>query len=263
AIGDGRFLVSVRNANQLVVVGRGSGVVRVINADTEGSSDESCTKTGQLADFDGDGDVRCGDPSVINHQHNPQWLGPGAVLVADSDNDRVVELHRTEGGDWEPAWILRSAGGIGLHWPRDADRLPNGHTLVTDSLNERVFEVDGDGNVVWSVGTERIPYEADRLPIGEYAGGYDAATPTDGPGGDDGTDTSTDRTPLPTADGDGSVNAGDTGSSIPGLSIAVVGLKGTFSWLPFWFRELQLAVTILSALLVVGGGVDYWHNGRD
>ncbi|MFC7135595.1 aryl-sulfate sulfotransferase [Halobaculum litoreum] len=93
-IGDGRFLVSVRNANQLVIVERtddgGSEVVEIVNADEAGSSDASCTGNGQLRDTDGDGDVRCGDPSILDHQHNPQWLGDGAVLVADSDNDRVV-----------------------------------------------------------------------------------------------------------------------------------------------------------------------------
>jgi hypothetical protein len=261
-IGDGRFLVSVRNANQLVVVERGSGVVEVINEDDD-ADDSSCTdKNSQLRDTDGDSDVRCGDPSVIDHQHNPQWLGPGAVLVADSDNDRITELHRTDDGDWEVAWVLRSAGGIELRWPRDADRLPNGHTLITDSLNERVFEIDGNGNMVWSVGTDRIPYEADRLPMGEYAGGYDAGTPTDSPDGN-GTATPDERTPLPTANRDGDVNADDTGSDIPGLTIAVVGLRGTFSWLPVWFKELQLAATILSLGLVAGGGVDYWRNGRD
>ncbi|MFB6087578.1 MAG: hypothetical protein ABEJ85_03565, partial [Haloarculaceae archaeon] len=68
-IGEGRFLVSVRNANQLVVVQRGQGVVEVVNAD-DGGSDASCSKKGQLGDWDGDGDIRCGDPGVMNHQHN-------------------------------------------------------------------------------------------------------------------------------------------------------------------------------------------------
>ncbi len=67
-IGPGRYLVSVRNANQLVVLQRGKGVVDVINKN--------------------------GDWKLLNKQHNPQYLSKNAVLVADSENDRVVELHR-------------------------------------------------------------------------------------------------------------------------------------------------------------------------
>jgi hypothetical protein len=271
-IGEGRYLVSVRNANQLVVVERGAGAVEVINADP-GGDDASCTQRGQLDDFDGEdaGDVRCGDPAVLDHQHNPQWLGPGAVLVADSDNDRVVELHRTVEGDWEVAWRLASAGGIELDWPRDADRLPDGNTLVTDTLNRRVFEVTDSGEVVWSRPTERIPYEADRLPMGELAGAYGTSTPgeTSTPPGGGGTATSSPdgRTATATGDslptgGDGGGGDGDGGDDVPGLSLALVGLRALFPKLPFWFGEFHLVVSAVATGLVVGGGIDHWRNGR-
>jgi len=238
-IEDGVYLVSVRNANQLLVVERGEGVIETINADAAGSDDASCQKGGQLADQDGDGDVRCGDPDVLNHQHNPQWLGgePGgdgeaAVLVADSDNDRVAELHRRN-GEWEVAWTLERAGGIDLRWPRDADRLANGNTLVTDTLNKRIFEVDRNGTVVWSVETERIPYEADRVPQGEPARGEWYAG--DGPSGK--------------AAGDG----------IPVISDAAVMLRGVFPWLPFWYTGSELLLTLASFGLAATGGRDLWH----
>jgi hypothetical protein len=279
AIGDERFLVSVRNANQLLVVERGAGVVEVINADRDDSDDDICTDGPQLADFDGDGDVRCGDPDVINHQHNPQWLGPGAVLVADSDNDRVVELHRNESGVWKPAWVVRRTGGLELQWPRDADRLPNGNTLIADSRGKRIVEVDPQGTAVWSAPTDRFPYEADRLPIGESSGRYDGAatgptaspTPTDGspesatetPGRTEtaGATETPGRTPTPTPEGLPQLTASDpdslddTGDDVPLLTLAVAGIQ-TFPQIPFWYREFHLGVTILSALLVVGGGVD-------
>jgi len=230
-IGDGRFLVSVRNANQLVLVERGSGVVEVINED-RGTDDATCTQNGQLDDYSGDsdGDVRCGDPAVLDHQHNPHWLGSGVVLVADSDNDRVVELHRT-GEGWEPVWTLESAGDIGLDWPRDADRLPSGHTLVTDTMNERVLEVDESGDVVWSVSTENVPYEADRVPAGEQAG-----VPGHG---------------VDTGDGEGRAEP-DSGD-IPLLTPAVVGLQAGLPWMPYWVGELQVVVLMLSLALVGGG----------
>ncbi|WP_440008734.1 arylsulfotransferase family protein [Halomicrococcus sp. SG-WS-1] len=142
-LAEGRYLVSVRNANQLVIVERGEGVVDVINED--------------------------GDPRVLNKQHNPQMLGSDAVLVADSENDRVVELHERN-GEWEVAWQVDSAGGVRFDWPRDADRLPNGNTLVTDSRNNRVVELNASGDVVWSARVPTVPYEADRPP-GEYPAG--------------------------------------------------------------------------------------------
>ncbi len=142
-IGPGRYLVSVRNANQLVVLQRGKGVVEVINKN--------------------------GSPRLLNKQHNPQYLSKNAVLVADSENDRVVELHR-KGGTWKIAWQVHGAGKIGFDWPRDADRLPNGHTLITDSRNNRVVELNQSGKMVWSTRISSLPYEADRYP-GEYPAG--------------------------------------------------------------------------------------------
>ncbi|WP_435145817.1 hypothetical protein [Halobaculum sp. P14] len=241
-IGDGRFLVSVRNANQLVVVQRtadgGSEVVEIINADAAGSSDASCRGGGQLRDTDGDGDVRCGDPDVLNHQHNPQWLGAGAVLVADSDNDRVVELHRGDDGNWSVAWTLTEAAGLELRWPRDADRLPNGNTLITDTLNKRIVEVDENGTVVWRYATERIPYEADRVPR-ELRG---------------------DGLPRMNADGDaaGTPEAGDDTApegGVPVLSSLVVLVRAAAPWAPVWFAEPQVAATLVSLALVIAGAV--------
>jgi hypothetical protein len=172
-IGSGRYMVSVRNANQILVVERGEGVVSVINEDEPNSSDASCRRReNRLADYDNDsnGDILCGDPTVIRKQHNPQYLGSGAVLVADSENDRVVELHEQD-GNWTVAWGVDSANGVQFNWPRDADRLPNGNTLITDTRNNRIVEVTPNGTAVWSVETGRWPYEADRLPYGELLGG--------------------------------------------------------------------------------------------
>jgi len=243
------FLVSVRNANQLVIVERtpdgGSEVVEVINADEAGSPDDSCTGSGQLADTNGDGDVRCGNPEVLDHQHNPQWIDGGiegepgdrsvsedaAVLVADSDNDRVVELHRTADGDWEVAWTVTSVSGQSLHWPRDADRLANGNTLITDTLNKRIVEIDENGTAVWTYPTDRIPYEADRVPR-EYQG--------------------TERD-LPRATGTDVGGAADAG--VPVLSTLVVGVRAAAPWAPVWFGETQVGLTLVSLALVLAGGV--------
>ncbi len=134
-VGDGRYLVSPRNFDQVIVINR--------------STDEIEYRLGSD-----------GNHSRLFEQHNPDFFldesGTPTVLVADSENDRVVEYaHRN--GSWERVW---SVGGF--NWPRDADRLPNGNTLVTDSLNHRAVEVTPQGEVVWEFYAAWAPYDAER-----------------------------------------------------------------------------------------------------
>jgi outer membrane protein assembly factor BamB len=110
---------------------------------------------------------------TMNEQHNPMRVeSDGTLLVADSENDRVVEI---DVGTGEIVWRYDGTGsGELLQWPRDADRLPNGNTLVTDSRNFRVIEVGPNGSIVWryEMKAERgIVYEADRMGIDEEPDG--------------------------------------------------------------------------------------------
>ncbi|QLG63593.1 aryl-sulfate sulfotransferase [Halorarum salinum] len=116
------------------------------------------------------------DLDVLYEQHNPDFIpadrGGPAVLVADSERGRVVEYQR-EDGEWEQSWQWSDQR---LTWPRDADRLPNGHTLITDSNGDRVLEIDREGEIVWSADVG-FPYESERLGTGdESAGGESAAS---------------------------------------------------------------------------------------
>ena len=233
-IDEERYLVSVRNSNQLLIVGRGEGVVDVINEDDDPSNDGNCQLYGQQLVGP---DPRCGDPDVMDHQHNPQWLGENAVLVADSGNDRIVELHRNESTDeWTVAWELESANDLAFSWPRDADRLANGNTLVTDSMNNRVVEVNESGTVVWSskVSDRLVPYEAERLPEGEAVG----------------------ATVYNPSVGDVS-DATDGG--VPVLSEALFVLRTTVS-VPFWLTEWHLLATLIGAGATVVGLAVWWRN---
>ena len=212
-IGEDRYLVSVRNAHQLVIVERGEGVVEVIN-EGDGAAGGSPTPRG--------------DPTLLRQQHNPQWLGNGSVLVADSHNDRIVELERGSDGEWRVAWEIYTAEGVNFNWPRDADRLENGNTLVTDSLNKRLVEVNQSGATVWSYNTPEVPYEAERLPEGETVGG------------------------VSYADGGGDATTIGEGRDIPVLSFLLVIVQ-TGVQTPFWFTELHVAITLVSVAAVLVG----------
>jgi hypothetical protein len=241
-IGEDRYLVSVRNANQLVILERGEGVVEVINED-RGSSDDSCVDGPRLVP-DENGDVRCGNPDVIKEQHNPQWIGEGRVLVADSDNNRVTELHR-EDGRWRPVVNYTGANGVAFNWPRDADLLDNGNILVTDTFNTRVVEITREGETVWSANTggASIPYEADRLPDGEYP-----------PGLRNGSDLN-DTPATPGEDPDDYER-----TEIPGITLLFNTLVGTIA-LPHWVTQWHLVGLIVSLLSSGVGMVWAYRDG--
>jgi len=115
---------------------------------------------------------------ILYEQHNPDYIPPAnggpAVVVADSENGRAVEYQR-DNGSWERTWEWRDAR---MTWPRDADRLPNGHTLMADSNGDRVLEVDENGTVVWSISIG-FPYEAERLGTGDESTGGPSAVAID------------------------------------------------------------------------------------
>ncbi len=139
---DGRVLVSLRNQDRVVFLEPGEGLQRDW---TLGAEDAY---------------------GILYEQHNPDYIPPArggpAVVVSDSENNRVVEYQR-ENDTWVRTWEWRDAR---LRWPRDADRLPGGHTLVTDSQGNRVLELSETDEIVWSVDIS-TPYEAERLGTGD------------------------------------------------------------------------------------------------
>jgi hypothetical protein len=109
------------------------------------------------------------DYSVLNEQHNPTLVSrnPPTVLVADSENDRIVE-YRKDGEKWEETWRYSDVAG----WPRDADRLPNGNTLIVDTWGKQVLEVTPEKRVVrrYDIAGQGT-YDVERLPHGDEPAG--------------------------------------------------------------------------------------------
>ncbi len=143
-LADGRLMASLRNQDSVVFLDP------TVNSSAAMQTNQTL---GSLDDYD-----------TLYEQHNPDYIpeerGGPAVVVADSENNRIVEYQRTN-GSWEESWSYTDAN---LLWPRDGDRLANGNTLIADSNGNRVFEVTPEGAVVWSVAVA-YPYEAERFPV--------------------------------------------------------------------------------------------------
>lgn len=151
---NGRIMVSLRNQDQVVFIDRHDGLAKNW---TLGGED---------------------DHKVLYEQHNPDYIprehGGPAVIVADSQNDRIVEYQR-QNRSWTQSWVWQDSR---LSWPRDADRLPTGHTLIVDTGGDRVLEIDESGTAVWSVKV-RSPYDAERLVTGDESTGGPSAVKAD------------------------------------------------------------------------------------
>ncbi len=209
---DGRVMVSLRNQDQVVFLDPEDGLQRNWTLGSDG------------------------DHSVLYEQHNPDYIpsagGGPAVLVADSENNRVVEYERRD-GEWRETWSWSDAE---MRWPRDADRLPNGHTMVVDSNGARVFELDRDNDVVWSVAIKGA-YDVERFDAPADREGVETATRLglSSSGGENGS--ARDHVPDPRAVPKGSLAVLD--SVLP--SVAVNGLLYVT---PPWFGVRELAATL-------------------
>lgn len=147
---NGTVIASIRNFDQVVFIDRETGLVE---AKTLGEDDNH---------------------TILYEQHNPDYIpaanGGPALVVGDSENDRVVE-YQYENGHWRQAWIWQDER---MSWPRDADRLPTGETLITDSHGDRVLIVNKEGDIRWQI-EYALPYEAEYLDTPDESGGGPAA----------------------------------------------------------------------------------------
>jgi hypothetical protein len=151
ALPDGSIMLSPRNFDRVIFYNRGEGIN---HSRTLGAEDNY---------------------SILYEQHNPDYLTAAntspSVLVADSHNNRIIEYARQD-GEWVQTWEWAD---VRLRWPRDADRLPNDHTLIADTNGGRAVEIDTSGNIVWSVRIKGT-YDVERIGTDdESAGGSQAA----------------------------------------------------------------------------------------
>ncbi|MBL8735197.1 MAG: aryl-sulfate sulfotransferase [Planctomycetes bacterium] len=85
-------------------------------------------------------------------------IAGGRVLVTEFALSQVREIDLATK---QTVWKFKQ-----LRNPYDADRLPNGNTLIADTFADRVIEVDAKGTIVWSFDKEIRPFDCDRLDNG-------------------------------------------------------------------------------------------------
>ena len=113
-------------------------------------------------------------PNQLNNPNSAELLPNGHILIADENNNRVIEVKR----DGDIVWQYGS-GHPKVTKPLDfaafASRLPNGDTLITDSGHSRIVEVTEDEHVVFEYFTNTaansnpspLPTNAVRLADGD------------------------------------------------------------------------------------------------
>jgi len=185
-----------------------------------------------------------GDHDTLYEQHNPDFIpesaGGPAVLVADSENGRAVEYQR-ENGSWVQSWEWQDQR---MTWVRDADRLPNGHTLLADSNGDRVLEIDANGTVVWSIDMG-FPYEAERLGTGDESGGGQSAASL--------------GLPSQTPSAENRSAAGDVAAWAPQSIV-----NGVAYLLPGWVGAVELLAAVgLVAAVPIWGAVEWRRRTFD
>lgn len=224
---DGRIMVDLRNQDQVAFVNRSTGVVDEWTLGTDENHD------------------------ILYEQHNPDYIpesaGGPAVLVADSENDRLVEYQRENGSErtdaeWEQSWVWTDDD---IQWPRDADRLPNDNTMITDTIGDRVFEVNPEGEIVWSLSVDR-PYEAERLGSGEESAGGTSAAAAD-------IDSHTPAPPSGPAE-----RFEEAVRSVVPIKMQNALLGYIFPW---WMGFYDVLTTIsLGGVLLLWGGLELWWS---
>jgi hypothetical protein len=91
----------------------------------------------------------------LNNPNSAELLDNDNILIADENNNQALEVTHTT-----PSTVVHTytqAGGMAFSGVAFASRLPNGHTLITDSNNSRIVETDETGADFWHFFTNARP----------------------------------------------------------------------------------------------------------
>jgi outer membrane protein assembly factor BamB len=125
------------------------------------------------ADRDGNLSWRYGekDGEDLQKPHACTRTPDGHLLLSDTDRHRIIEIDpATSAIVWQFGETdSPRTGDKGLNRPRFAQVMPNGHFLISDQNNRRVFEMRRNKQIAWVYeGLDKLmaPYHAERLENG-------------------------------------------------------------------------------------------------
>jgi hypothetical protein len=110
--------------------------------------------------------VRTIGEGVFANQHDPEVLPNGNILMANhSEPNRAIEFDPTTNKIvWQSAGFKPEASPV-----RDANRLPNGNTLITGTTE--IVEVTPEGDIVWSLKLQGVSFNGKDINVlGFYKG---------------------------------------------------------------------------------------------
>ncbi len=101
--------------------------------------------------------VRTIGENIFRRQHDPEILPSGNILVANHQRPhRAVEIDPNTG-----KIVWQSAGFRSDNVPvRDANRLPNGNTLITGTTE--IVEVTAAGEIVWKLRLSNVTFDSEQ-----------------------------------------------------------------------------------------------------
>ena len=112
------------------------------------------------------------EPHLYVPVYHSNLAYPGTTLLSiqyDPQKPRIIEVNMLGEIIWEysvPVNLRRDdKPGIGVNPGFDVELLPNNNILFV-SPGKGIYEIDREGNIVWSYLTKKISHDADRLPDG-------------------------------------------------------------------------------------------------
>jgi len=100
--------------------------------------------------------------------HSAHLFSSGLIVVTDTTNDRIIAIDRRtkqikwSSEDWSGGTGQLSDGSH-LDYPNEALEIEDGKILVTDRNNDRILEVNDQGEIFWSYQSLNRPHNASKI----------------------------------------------------------------------------------------------------
>lgn len=106
----------------------------------------------------------------VRFAHTAKLLSNGNILIADTSNNRIIEVNRNgqlifSSEDWSGGSGILSDGSK-LSYPNNIHITPSGCFVITDRNNNRVVEADRDGKIIKQFKNLKHPHNGEILPNG-------------------------------------------------------------------------------------------------